>query len=95
MYLGSAGSGKEGLVDIAFPEGAAINSVIQYQRATGGYYVKDNGQGLGTFLKIDSALELNLGHILAFGESSLAVTAIEADRLELRFLEGPRADQTM
>lgn len=92
VYLGAV---EQGVVDIVFPQSAAVNSVIQFQRAAGAYFVKDNGQGLGTFLKIEEPLELKAGHVLAFGETSMAVMMVMGSEIQLRFLDGPRADKSL
>eukprot|EP01022_Parablepharisma_sp_SALTPOND_P033571 TRINITY_DN89047_c1_g1_i1.p2 TRINITY_DN89047_c1_g1~~TRINITY_DN89047_c1_g1_i1.p2 ORF type:complete len:185 (+),score=8.28 TRINITY_DN89047_c1_g1_i1:1224-1778(+) len=95
VYLGTTELATDFLPDIPVSQNGPVHSLISYKKTTNGYYVKDNGHGLGTFLKIERPFELSPGHIVAFGESSLAVTAATAEQIHLKFLDGPRAEENM
>ncbi len=38
-----------------------------------GYFLKDMGEGTGTFIKVDQYFILKNGHIVSFGESHMVV----------------------
>jgi len=66
-----------------------------FDKTTNQYSVKDEGNGLGTFMKIEQPLELKQSHIIAFGESSLAIISVTPEILNMKFLDGPKSEETM
>ena len=55
------------------------------------YFLKDMGEGLGTFVRIDQPLKLQSSYIISFGDSHMIVT-LENSLLTLRFIQGPKID---
>lgn len=55
------------------PPGSKRNFIIRYKIDTKGYYLKDAGEGSGTFVRIDRPLILSNGFLISFGESHLVV----------------------
>lgn len=97
-YIGSeAGGGRN---DFAIPLDASLGAqhlVIKYNPSTSKYYLKDLGDGSGTFARIDIPILLKHGYIISFGESHMVVNlAGENARpsLTVKFLDGPKADQS-
>ena len=71
--------------------------MIKYQKGNGKtenskYYIKDMGEGLGTFIRIDNPLKLKNDYIICFGDTHMIVR-IDSSILALRFIEGPKIDQ--
>ncbi|CDW83973.1 UNKNOWN [Stylonychia lemnae] len=73
--------------------------VVRYKMDTKGYYLKDAGEGSGTFI-------LSNGFLISFGDSHLVVqiqkTTIDLNgqsytknKLCLKFLDGPRAQESL
>jgi len=69
--------------------------VIKYSMETKRYFLKDLGEGTGTFIRIDSPLALKQGHIISFGDSHMAVSIRLGGKIQLKFLDGPKTDQTL
>ncbi len=104
---GSARGGSDGFVylgtdptnDIVMPkEETGIGErhlAIKYGIEAKCYYIKDLGEGTGTFIKIESPLELQHGYILSFSDTHLVVHMKIEGKIQLRFLDGPKSDQTL
>lgn len=73
----------------------ATHLVIQYRPSERAYFIKDYGQGTGTFVKIERPVVLKEGFIISYGESHMLVNAIMDDQIQLKYLDGQRADQTL
>ena len=60
------------------------------------YYLRDLGDGNGTFVRLDTPLLLKHGFIISFGDSHMVVSIFkdEEPRIQLKFLDGPKIDQT-
>jgi len=69
--------------------------VIKYGMEAKCYYLKDLGDGTGTFVKIESALELQQGYIISFSDTHIVVNLRVNDKIQLKFLDGPKTDQTL
>jgi hypothetical protein len=73
--------------------------LIKYNMETTGYYLRDLGDGNGTFVRLDNPLFLKTGYIISFGDSHMFIqisedSADETSKLEIKFLDGPKTDQT-
>lgn len=55
------------------------------------YFLKDMGDGMGTFIRIEQPLRLKNSYIISFGDSHMMVN-IENNLLTIRFVEGPKAE---
>lgn len=55
------------------------------------YFIKDMGEGLGTFIRIKSPVKFSSSFIFSFGDSHM-ITKIENSFLTLKFIEGPKTD---
>ena len=55
------------------------------------YFIKDMGDGLGTFIRVEQPLKLRNLNIVSFGDSHMIVN-IDGNLVNLRFIEGPSTD---
>ena len=72
-YIGSEVSDQN---DFAIPQDASLGRrhlMVKYNPSTCKYYLKDLGDGSGTFVRIDIPVLLKHGYIISFGESHLVV----------------------
>ena len=69
--------------------------IVQYKKETRSYQIKDNGFESGTFLRIGKPIEIKQGYIFAFGQSSMAIMAIDSAKLALKFITGSREDEVL
>ena len=58
------------------------------------YMIKDMGEGMGTFIRLDKPLRLQNNYIISFGESHVIVQ-IDNLQLNLRFIDGPRTEEKL
>lgn len=59
------------------PEGEEKrNFVIKYKLDRGGYYLKDLGEGAGTFVRVDKPLIVSTGFLISFGDSHMVLDTI-------------------
>jgi len=75
-YIGSVlQEGNQVLNDFVIPEDSNSlgrrHLMIRYNPSTHKYYLKDLGEGSGTFVKIDIPIPLKQGYIISFGESHM------------------------
>ncbi len=101
VYIGTAGhtSDDQCVNDIIIPSEeqgmGAKHLVIKYSMESKEYFLKDLGEGTGTFVKIDGVLPLKQGYIISFGDSHMAVNIRLNGKIQLKFLDGPKTDQTL
>ncbi len=69
--------------------------LIKYSIEAKSYYIKDLGEGTGTFIKVECPLVLKQGHIISFGDSHMVVHLRPNGKIQLKFLDGPKTDQTL
>ena len=97
-YIGSEAA--EGLNDFAIPLDQSLGRkhlLIKYNSSTRKYYLKDLGDGSGTFARIDIPILLKHGYIISFGESHMVIHLsgeFASPNLTVKFLDGPKADQS-
>ena len=72
-----------------------IHLLIQYKPERKTYFMRDCGQGTGTFVKIERPLVLKLGYIISYGDSHMYVNLETKDKIQLKFLDGPKSDQML
>ena len=73
-----------------------MHCLLEFNVKSRAYYLKDLGDGNGTFIKIEDNQEVATGDIVSFGASHarVVVQAQASDStLTLQFYEGPLADQ--
>lgn len=89
----------EVLNDIVFPrEERGMGNrhlLIKYAIEKKNYYIKDIGEGTGTFIRIDKSLLLQHGYIISYGDSHMFVSLPPDNNIQLRYLDGPKTDQTL
>jgi pSer/pThr/pTyr-binding forkhead associated (FHA) protein len=58
--------------------------------------IRDLGEGMGTFIRLDKRLSLKCNNIISFGDSHMIVLIDYSDgsRITLKFIDGPRKDQS-
>lgn len=85
--------------DILVPAGEVgmgdVHLVIQYNPEDRGYAIRDYGNGTGTFIKIERPLALKRGYIVSYGDSHMYVNMLTENKIQLKFLDGPKADQML
>lgn len=77
--------------------------MIKYDPAERDYYIKDLGDGSGTFVKVERNLvrffltikKLKTGYIISFGDTHMLVqiqsdTASGESKILLKFIDGPK-----
>jgi hypothetical protein len=78
--------------------------VIKYNTLDKKYYLRDLGDGSGTFIRVDNhkSLILKHGFIVSFGDSHMVVqlgqeilegTNQVTQKITLKFLDGPKIDK--
>lgn len=90
---------------IGFDEnGPQRHTIIKYNLADRRYYMRDLGDGQGTFVRIERQMLLKNGYILSFGDSHLTVNFWQElskgtmgdtwskNRIQLKFIDGPKTD---
>ena len=97
-FIGSdAASGQNDFAIPMDPSLGAKHLMIKYNPSTSKYYLKDLGDGSGTFARIDIPVLLKHGYIISFGESHMVVH-LSGDStkpsLTVKFLDGSKADQS-
>lgn len=80
--------------DLAFEESgdSKRHMIIKYSIAEKRYFLRDLGEGSGTFVKIQNPLLLKNGYIISFGESHMTVSFYQ-DAAQLRNKQGSRFDK--
>ena len=87
---------------VAFGGIGKRHMVIKYQELDKKYYLRDLGDGSGTFIRVDNHKDLVLKHgfIVSFGDSHMVVQFSSeiknqqiVQRLTLKFLDGPKIDK--
>jgi hypothetical protein len=101
VYAGSAEKqGRLVINDIILPENekgvGKRHFLIQYNKGRfyiekASFFIKDMGEGLGTFIRIEKPIKLIPAYIFSFGDSHMIVH-IENTLLTLKFIEGPKVD---
>lgn len=75
------------------------NFVIKYRLEKQGYYLKDLGEGSGTFVKVDKPLIVSTGFLVSFGDSHLVADTSEDEEgnsvITIKFGEGPLEGQEL
>lgn len=64
------------LNDVVLPKSEGFGRrhfMIQFNLEKNGYFIKDLGEGTGTFIKVQNQTILKNGHIVSFGESHMVV----------------------
>ena len=104
VYAGSVEKSSNSRVnDIVLPEKekgvGKRHFMIQFIKGknykdNGAYMIKDLGEGMGTFIRLDKPLKLQNNFIVSFGESHVIVQ-VENSSLVLRFIDGPRNEEKL
>ena len=69
--------------------------IIKYGVESKCYYMKDLGEGTGTFVKIEQSLELQQGYIISFSDTHMVINLRVNGKIQIKFLDGPKTDQTL
>ena len=72
-----------------------VHLLIQYKQDKKTYFMRDCGQGTGTFIKVEQVLELKQGYIISYGDSHMYVNTETKEKIQLKFLDGPKSDQML
>ena len=70
--------------------------IIKYNMDNKQYYLRDLGDGNGTFVRLDTPLLLKHGYIVSFGDSHMVVQIYregKSSKIQLKFLDGPKTEQ--
>ena len=72
--------------------------MIQYDKKyKNRYALRDLGEGMGTFVRIDNRLLLKTNYIISFGDSHMIIL-LESNgepKITLKFIDGPKAEQRL
>jgi len=63
--------------------------LIKYLLEDKSYYIKDMGEGTGTFIQVDKSINLQNDFIISFGNSHMHIGIAANEELKLGFLDGP------
>ena len=87
--------------DILLPEtekgvGQKHFMIFHNQNATekGSYYIKDLGNGMGTFIRLQHALDIQDNFIVSLGSSHLKIN-FDNESVILQFIDGPRSQEKL
>lgn len=72
------------------------HAMISYDPSAKSYYLKDLGEGSGTFIKIDQELQLKSGFTISFGDTHMLALINETNEgptLVLKFVEGLKINE--
>lgn len=71
--------------------------IIQFDKIKNNYFVKDLGDGMGTFIRLDKPLRLKPNYIISYGDSHMIVSLDSGvtPNLGLRFIDGPKTDEKL
>jgi len=69
--------------------------VIKYITDTKSYYIKDTGEGTGTFIQIDNSITLQNEYIISFGTFHMFIIITGDNELRLKFLDGPNTESLL
>ena len=72
--------------------------MIQYDKKfKNKYAIRDLGEGMGTFVRIDSKLYLQSNYIISFGDSHMIIliSTGENPKITLKFIDGPKLEQKL
>lgn len=72
--------------------------MVQYDKKfKNKFALRDLGEGMGTFIRIDNQLLLKTNNIISFGDSHM-IALIESNgsgKITLKFIDGPKAEQKL
>ena len=101
VYAGTlVGQNSKIVNDIVLPEeengSGKRHFLIKYSRGQSyleknKYFIKDMGEGLGTFIRLDTEHRLQNMNIVSFGDSHMVIH-IDNSFINLRFIQGPKTD---
>eukprot|EP00826_Nyctotherus_ovalis_P037863 TRINITY_DN3495_c0_g1_i3.p1 TRINITY_DN3495_c0_g1~~TRINITY_DN3495_c0_g1_i3.p1 ORF type:complete len:148 (-),score=35.22 TRINITY_DN3495_c0_g1_i3:426-869(-) len=96
VHIGTKGENtdtQEWTNDIVFSKGERgmgdKHFVIKYIADSKSYYVRDSGEGTGTFIQIDSSITLQNEYIISFAAFHIFLMITTHNELHLKFLDGP------
>lgn len=70
--------------------------MLQYDpRYKNKYVLRDLGEGMGTFIRIDNQLKLITNYIVSFGDSHMIVVIESPEVLTLKFIDGQKTNQKL
>jgi hypothetical protein len=72
--------------------------MIKYdEKFKSSFALRDLGEGMGTFIRIDEPLFLKANSIISFGDSHMITLINYADgnKITLKFIDGPKVDQKL
>lgn len=67
--------------------------LIKFFMDSKSYFLKDAGEGTGTFIQIDKSITLQNDYIISYGDSHMFIAISPNDDLQLKFIDGPNVDK--
>ena len=67
--------------------------LIKYSIENKNYYIKDMGEGTGTFIQIEKSINLHNDFVISYGNSHMFIAILPKDELKIKFLDGPNAEK--
>lgn len=99
-----------GTKDVNIETGQAVNDIIfskgeigmgnrhfliKYLIEDKNYYIKDVGEGTGTFIQIDKSITLQNDFVISFGSFHMHISITPTEELKLEFLDGPNTGESL
>ena len=97
VYVGSDEEFNDILISEREKGIGAKHFMIKYDSSfKNSFALRDLGEGMGTFIRIDKRLYLHSNNIISFGDSHMIILTdySENPRITLKFIDGPRKDQS-
>jgi hypothetical protein len=100
VYAGSLYYEQDKIVnDVVLPqsEKGVGKRHFMIQNKQDAYFLKDLGDGMGTFIRLNKPLRLKSNYIISFGDSHMIVVIenLPPPRLVIKFIDGPKVDQKL
>ena len=68
--------------------------VIEYSIESKNYYIRDSGEGTGTFIQIDKSITLQNEYVISYGSYHMFVAITNENQLILKFIDGPNENES-
>eukprot|EP00826_Nyctotherus_ovalis_P044390 TRINITY_DN4790_c0_g1_i3.p2 TRINITY_DN4790_c0_g1~~TRINITY_DN4790_c0_g1_i3.p2 ORF type:complete len:100 (-),score=33.83 TRINITY_DN4790_c0_g1_i3:435-734(-) len=98
IYLGSELEGREREDYVGIPRSESgigpEHMLLEYREEVQGFYARDNQSDLGTFVKVQTPLQLVAGYTFAFGDSSIMVAFANPSRLVVKLASEGKDEQS-
>jgi len=98
VYIGSDSTSNDIVISDKEKGVGSKHFMIKYDPSyKNSFALRDLGEGMGTFIRIDLKLYLKCNNIISFGDSHMIILIdyTDSSRITLKFIDGPRKDQSL